>query len=63
MAEGAGALLQVVEEAQEEEADLPFLAVEEVEGALLLQEVAEEEEAVEDLILEAAGEGELLPLA
>ena len=63
MAEGAGDLLQVVEEAQEEEADLPCLAVEEVEGVLLPQEVAEEEAAVEDLTLEEAGEEELRPLA
>ena len=63
MAEGAGDLLQVVEEALEEEADLPCLAVEEVEGVLLPQVVAEEEEAVEDLTLEAAEEEELRPLA
>ena len=63
MAEGAGDLLQVVEEAQEEEADLPCLAVEEVEGVPLPQEVAGEEEAVEDLTPEEAGEVELRPLA
>jgi len=63
MVEGVGDLLQVVEEVLEEVVGPPCLEGEEVEAAPLLQEVAEEEEAVADLTLEAAGEVELRPLA
>ena len=58
MAEEAGDLLLEVEEVQEEAADQPSLAEEEVEGVQLLQEGVVEEEAVADLTQEEVGEAE-----
>ena len=63
MAEGAGDQLQVAEEAPEEVVGRPCLAEEEVGAVPLLQEAAEEEEAVADLSQEAAGEAVHRPLA